>query len=68
MAACRAATEDDDAAALADFCRCGFAEVVEFYGTVVLFSEAEDAIAADPDATDPVLEGAFDGCADLHLN
>lgn len=67
FAACTADTEGVDVGALDDYCQCTYREVVEFYGTVEAFAEADARLAADPEATDPRLDAAFAGCADLHL-
>jgi hypothetical protein len=49
------------------FCRCVYIETVEFYGTPEAMVEATASRPTDGPPTDPLLEAAFEGCADAHV-
>lgn len=53
---------------LETYCRCSYSEVVEFYGTVEALNEADVDFGANPEAFDPLLQAAVDGCANVHLD
>ena len=57
---------DDDR--VADYCRCVYLETVEFYGTPEAMVDANAGRPSGGLTTDPLLEPAFAGCADAHLN